>query len=364
MVKNSPSHKKLNLLQVYRGIAALLVILFHITDVTKERWNQPFLGNFFAWGWSGVDYFFVLSGFVMIYVHGSAIGKREKLKEFLVKRCVRIYPIYWIITIAVVLFSLVSPVFGKPGALEPLKIISSLLLIPYKGLPILNVGWTLIYEIFFYVLFAIAIWFKPKHSLRILVPWSLITIVHFLKFTKFRDISPWLQIIFGDMNVEFAFGCLVGYYILKFNKIKYRWLLFWAANVAGIILAFLICYGGLHSDHPIYNRVISFGLIAALLILASASIDLKDSIAIPSIFIYLGDASYSLFLLHGPLVSAITKFVAKANLTRLFDNFLVQSLLFLIVIGMCCIFYSLVEKPLTAFLRKNIVNKMAAPLAS
>ena len=62
----------------------------------------------------------------MIYVHGSAIGKREKVKEFLVKHCVRIYPIYWMITAGVVIFFLIVPSFANPDDLAPLKIICSL----------------------------------------------------------------------------------------------------------------------------------------------------------------------------------------------------------------------------------------------
>ena len=99
MTQSSTPHKKLNLLQVYRGIAAVLVVMFHLTDMSAQRLNQVTFFNLFQAGWSGVDYFFVLSGFIMVYVHRSAIGKKDHLKSFLVKRAVRIYPIYWIITL-------------------------------------------------------------------------------------------------------------------------------------------------------------------------------------------------------------------------------------------------------------------------
>jgi len=77
MTQSSTPHKKLNLLQVYRGIAAVLVIMFHLNQRSGERLNQVTFFNLFQAGWSGVDYFFVLSGFIMVYVHRSAIqGKR------------------------------------------------------------------------------------------------------------------------------------------------------------------------------------------------------------------------------------------------------------------------------------------------
>ena len=169
MTQSSTPHKKLNLLQVYRGIAAVLVVMVHVTIKSGERFNQVAFLNLFGAGWSGVDYFFVLSGFIMVYVHRSAIGKKEQLKSFLVKRAVRIYPIYWIITLTVLCLFLVIPGFASNNQdLSLGKVIASLLLIPQKDQPILEVGWTLIHEIYFYLLFSIAIWLKPKHSVPIL----------------------------------------------------------------------------------------------------------------------------------------------------------------------------------------------------
>src|SRR4028118_2438079 len=89
MTQSSTPHKKLNLLQAYRGIAALLVVMVHITITSTDILNQVTFFNLFRAGWSGVDYFFVLSGFIMVYVHRSAIGKKDQLKSFLVKRAVR-----------------------------------------------------------------------------------------------------------------------------------------------------------------------------------------------------------------------------------------------------------------------------------
>jgi len=140
MTQSSTPHKKLNLLQVYRGIAAVLVVMFNLNDMSAQRLNQVTFFNLFQAGWSGVDYFFVLSGFIMVYVHRSASGKKKQLKSFLVKRAVRIYPIYWIITLIVLCFFLVITGFANNKDLTLGKVIVSLLLIPQNDKPILDVG--------------------------------------------------------------------------------------------------------------------------------------------------------------------------------------------------------------------------------
>jgi peptidoglycan/LPS O-acetylase OafA/YrhL len=360
MKQSSTPHKKLNLLQVYRGIAAVLVVMFHLNQMSAERLNQVTFLNLFERGWSGVDYFFVLSGFIMVYVHRSAIGKKDQLKSFLVKRAVRIYPIYWIITLTVLCFFLVIPGLANKEDLSLGHIIVSLLLIPQKNKPILDVGWTLIYEIYFYLLFSIGIWLKPKHSVPILSGWLLVTILHYRKIVKFPDDFFWLETVFGDMNLEFVLGCLAAYIVIKYNnKIgKYRWILFGIANLGYVILGRLPGLGNLGFD-----RITTFGVLAVMLIIAATSIDLKDSPKIPALLIFLGDASYSIFLTHVPVISAITKILQKPNLGKYFDGFFAPALVAVFAVVVGCIFYFLIEKPLTVFLRQNIVEKMFHPKA-
>jgi exopolysaccharide production protein ExoZ len=361
MTQSSTPHKKLNLLQVYRGIAAVLVVMLHLNIMSVERLNQVTFFNLFDAGWSGVDYFFVLSGFIMVYVHGSAIGKKDQLKSFLVKRAVRIYPIYWIITLTVLCLFLVIPGFADNNQdLSLGHVILSLLLIPHQEKPILVVGWTLIYEINFYLLFSLAIWLKPKHSVPILSAWLLVTILHYRKIVKFPQDFSLLETVFGNINLELVFGCLAAYIVIKYNnKIgKYRWILFGIANLGCVILGLLAAWGNIE-----FGRISTFGVLAALLIIAATSIDLKDSPKIPYLLIFLGDASYSIFLTHMPVISAITKILQQANLGKYFDGFFAPALLAVFAVVFGCIFYSLIEKPLTVFLRKNIVEKMFPPKA-
>lgn len=360
MAKGSTPHKKLNLLQVYRGIAALLVVLFHINQMSVERLGQVTFFNLFEAGWSGVDYFFVLSGFIMVYVHRSAIGQKNQLKSFLVKRAVRIYPIYWIITLIVLCFFLVIPGFANNNDLNFGRILVSLLLLPQNDKPILDVGWTLVYEIYFYFLFSIAIWLKPKQSAPILSAWLFVTVLHFLKIVQFGPDAFLLNQVFGNMNLEFVLGCLAGYITIKYgNKLSnYRWILFGIANLGWVVLTVLLAAKVVEVD-----RITTYAILAALLIVASTAIDLKESPRIPYFFILMGDASYSIFLIHSPLISAATKVLQKGNLARYFDSFFAPALLAVMAVVAGCLFYAFVEKPLTVYLRKNVVEKMSLPKA-
>lgn len=361
MTQSSTPHKKLNLLQVYRGIAAVLVLMLHLNNMSAGRLNQVIFFKLFLAGGSGVDYFFVLSGFIMVYVHRSAIGKKDQLKSFLVKRAVRIYPIYWIITLTVWCLYLVIPGFANNNKDLGLgHVIGSLLLIPQNDPPLLEVGWTLIYELNFYFLFSIAIWLKPKHSVPILSTWLFVTILHYWKIVKFPQSFVWLDLVFGERNLEFVLGCLAAYIVIKYNnKIgKYRWILFGIANLGFVILAMLLAWRNIG-----FGSISTFGVLAAMLIIAATSIDLKDSPKIPYLLIFLGNASYSIFLTHEPLISAITKILQKANLGKYYDGFFAPALLAVFAVVFGCIFYSLIEKPLTVFLRKNIVEKMFPPKA-
>jgi exopolysaccharide production protein ExoZ len=92
--------------------------------------------------------------------------------------------------------------------------------------------------------------------------------------------------------------------------------------------------------------------------MASTYIDIHDSVKIPFILLYLGESSYSIYLTHGPIVSATTQVLAKMKMTGLLNNIWGQSVIVFVTVAIGCVFYSLVEKQLTEYLRKNLVSKI------
>src|SRR5512133_4113793 len=85
-------------LQLFRGVAALLVVLYHASIYSQEQFGRTFLAGLFLFGHTGVDFFFVLSGFIICYIHFSDIGNPTRLRDFALKRLTRVFPIYWIVT--------------------------------------------------------------------------------------------------------------------------------------------------------------------------------------------------------------------------------------------------------------------------
>src|SRR5260221_9879970 len=98
----------LNSLQACRAVAAILAVLFHasvgIFALDKYFGHKPF-GPVFDFGFAGVDFFFVLSGFIMMHIHAADIGQPRALRAYLWKRFTRIYPAYWAVLIVL------TPVF-------------------------------------------------------------------------------------------------------------------------------------------------------------------------------------------------------------------------------------------------------------
>src|SRR6476646_4697263 len=127
---------KLQTVQAARGAAAMLVLLFHLTYLAQAFLGFDLFRGVFKFGYSGVDFFFVLSGFIISFVHGQDVGRPERLGRYLRKRFVRIYPVYWVVALALlpVYFNPAQSTLSPPSYLSTL--IKSLLLLPQANNPL------------------------------------------------------------------------------------------------------------------------------------------------------------------------------------------------------------------------------------
>jgi len=356
-------NKKLNLLQVYRGIAAILVVLSHGDRILGRELNQNSFLQIFHFGWIGVDFFFVLSGFIIFYIHQHDIGKPSKLKSFITKRFIRIYPLYWIVFISKILastFTNYKDTIFQTGAGEVIK---AFLLLP-QDRAILNanfigVSWTLSYEIFFYCLVAALILFNTKICRSIIIAWIAGVILNLFNFLPI-DNNFILTFIFDEHNLEFVLGCLAAYTISK-SKFKFKNSLIYAS----IFMLVLSIINTKYREFDVSGipSLISYGIPFTLLILGSVYLEMSNKINIPLILIYLGDASYSIYLTHGFFLSNISKILdalaRKSEVLYTIINFnIIAFITVVIAVAMGCLIHTYVEKPLFINLRNKVFAKI------
>lgn len=340
-------------LQALRGLAALGVVLYHLDKFSQGIFNKEFFSSLFSFGYSGVDIFFVLSGFIIFYVNRDSFGKKTLTKNYLLKRLTRIYPIYWFICLFIIPLFFFFPKYGQGYETDIRSIAASLVLIPQNHDPIISVAWTLIHEIKFYLLFSLVIFFGLKKSFKFFLPLLVISFIDFL--FRLRGIvifhNPILANFFSFLNLEFAFGCLAAYLV---GKIKLQ-----RAYIPLSISILLFLIGAYVYETRFYNlrdagRVIFYGIPSFGIVTSLAKMELSKNIKVGKTLVILGDSSYSIYLIHQTFIAAILR---SAQHLAIIDR--LNSIVWLIGLGLASCLVGIlinvsVEKPLIIYSRKII----------
>lgn len=272
-------------IQYLRGFAAVLVVIYHIGHIMPET------GVRFALGAIGVDVFFVISGFI-IWVTGRDLAPATFLK----RRLIRLIPLYWTLTVLLALITYLGS-----GTVDWPRLTHSLAFLAQR--PIVTVGWTLNLEMLFYLCMAVAL-FAPKH-VRFAVLASTLGGLTVLGFLLPPDAAPELRFFTSNMIGEFLIGICIG--ALWTN---YKIPQFTATNIL-LFAAVVIVLGFLPLEHT-NRRLVSYGLFVALLVtlMLMAEPALRERPV--RLLNALGDASYSLYLTHVPVI-LICKALAGAD---------------------------------------------------
>ena len=293
---------KLLTLQVVRGVAANLVVFSHLFAVQSKYTAVSVLPPFTVYGIAGVDLFFILSGFIMVAVAGRHVGPLE----FIWQRATRIYPTYWVVSLIVLGVTLIAPDLVNSSLQRPPSIWRSFLLVPSDTLPLLAVGWTLIQEIYFYIVFALMLALRIPVGIGVVV-WAATIGAFWYLAAGLLSASPVLRVVTSPLTTEFIIGALIGVLWTK-RSLPFPS----AATIAGIAgLAISVCYIApatalVESSHLDVWRVAIFGLPAALIIYGVAGVGSRRA---PRILVAAGDWSYSTYLIHVLVISAIGRVV-------------------------------------------------------
>jgi peptidoglycan/LPS O-acetylase OafA/YrhL len=336
-------------IQVMRGIAAVMVVWLHL-GLLENSWASQMphiLSPFVRLGHAGVDVFFIISGFVLASAHWADFG-RGKVVSFLLKRLIRVYP-YFLVTSIPFLLKTYSEKHYFSG-----KTLSGLLLAP-TGAGLINpVAWSLAFEIVFYAAFACLLPFRRSILVPGLIVWTLLIAVFnncFLTI-NFHD-CRYLETLLNPLSLEFMAGILLAALIKRKIAIP---------AVSTIIVATIWLVVGCVMRHPgatndfIFDgwRCMWFGIPCFFLLYGLLHLELtSNQMRFPKFLLVLGNASYSIYLLHILLLMwTVNWFISQNTPINCLAASLGCALLFP---ALCIPFYYLVEKPLLNFC-KNLLR--------
>lgn len=313
-------------IQALRAVAAFIVAIYHVQPMIRDNFGGNWQTNF---GAAGVDIFFIVSGFVMVH---SCSYKKVTPMLFLRDRVVRIYPLWWA-ALAVLLF--LYFIGFQPAGLHSLTsadVVSSIILaaqVRSVGTldPILTLGWTLVYEVYFYMLFALCLNARRlSHAVICLGVYLGATIVLVPYFTE-ESTNPILRFYANPIMLEFFFGCVLGlvytylqnrpkalFEMNKADSLRICSLIAkfsgWAFLIGGFAL--ILGYDYYTADDVVHTSAhfAKFGLAAFLIVSGSLMLEYCGCRVKSKWVLLLGSASYSLYLFHMVIMQAIIKILA------------------------------------------------------
>jgi exopolysaccharide production protein ExoZ len=324
-----------------RAVAALGVVIHHMqSELIQRGFDNPFPD--FEVGAFGVDLFFVISGFIMVYSSGRFFARPDGGRQFFLKRLIRIVPLYWLFTTFLVLIVIRGA--RHTGAYSVKEFIASYLFIPAPDrlglmIPTYPPGWTLNYEMFFYFCFAAALrWSRPiAVSLVGSALAGLVILGYFIALPQ--PIAFWAD----SLSLEFCYGMALALLFLRGWRI--RPLVRLALVIAGAIAAAVFVAHG--ESSPI--RGFAWGLPAAAIVAAGALTDAPPRGLFARAFEWLGDASYSLYLVHVLLFILIYPVVARVVDPLIFSGAVYGSALVGASVVAALAMYAWIELPLTRY---------------
>jgi peptidoglycan/LPS O-acetylase OafA/YrhL len=324
-------------LQAGRAIAAMSVAAFHlsITMAAPRYGGVHVFGEYTRYGKHGVDFFFVLSGFIILLAHARDIGRPEAWGHYLYRRFVRVYPIYWLYTLV---FVAVLMVAGGTDATMPDTLpgwLTSLSLIRFVDVkPPLGQAWTLFHEVAFYTVFSLLVLNRTLGVLA-LGAFVAVTVIFHQYPSDFARTAR--NLYTADYNLYFVFGMVAFLWYRRGGKGLVE-------TVAGLSLSVAALALELRLD--VSRLALASGL--ALMLAGLAKLETSGSLHIPRWLAFVGNASYSIYLTHINVEGLLLKIAAKLHVRDLFGPAMTFTVLLVATVGAGCLAYVLVERPLLA----------------
>lgn len=324
----------LNSVQILRAAAAALVVIFHAFALWREGvgpgGDTLFMGPWDR-GYAGVDLFFVISGFIMVWVTQERAGRPREAAQFAYARVTRIFPLWWVFCAGMgAYFWLTYGQPASPALVAPHEaygvFVRSMALWPQRLQPVLTVGWTLIYELAFYAIFAVLMLLRRQWRMPLIGLWGVILIGLIIMPVIMPVAAPsaasslipssaslpasWVRVWLSPLCLEFVMGAGVAWAVLRWPrrlKSPVTALTILSLGVIGLCLGLFginlmgvsetgsAAMGGASLS---LARLSQFGLPSALILMGLVRLERSDYSFNWRLGIYMGNASYALYLSH------------------------------------------------------------------
>lgn len=289
---------KLPGIEYARGLAAVMVVFYHAARHMKLNIGYLPMGGIAQFGHAGVDFFFVLSGFIIFYIHKKDIDQPNRLPYYMQRRFTRIFPLFWAIFIIQLVL---NTLFSSHHLPEISFLYQSFFLLPTVTEPYIGVAWSLQQEIIFYIIFSIII-SNFKLGFFAIYIWLSLIVANWLSIIPISS-NTFTAKIFLDYNIEFYFGMLAAWLTTK--KLISNTLLF-------LVIGSVLFIGtGTSENLSLINGYTSgarlaYGLSSFLMILGFVGVRKIDGY-VGITLNTLGTASYSIYLTHLIFIGIIYK---------------------------------------------------------
>ena len=331
-------------LQAARGLAVVMVISYHCEGIISlsKYWHESH--HYFRFGASGVDFFFVLSGIVIFHAHQFDIGKATKLREYAWKRFRRIYPVYWVVLLAMLPLYFGISSFGNGYERNPAVVLDSFLLIPLTRVEtIIPVAWTLYHEIMFYVIFG-CILIRRRLGIIVMTLWLSASMVVLL----FPPHNLLLDTYFSPLHLLFGIGLFIPPLIRchPFPAVP--------GIVTGVV-GFIICCVLEDLRKPgTPNLSLVFGAFSAVTLMGLMLLETTKHVHFSRFLILLGDASYSVYLVHYTALSATAKLIYPLWIRHPVPMVIPFAVMAFAALGFGIAVHLLIEQPLLRWLPRKL----------
>ena len=339
-------------IQALRAIAVLLVVVRHVQVYMARNAGEYPIPSRFLVGDMGVDLFFVISGFVMVAAHPFPCTSASQVGHFLWRRVTRIYPLYWVYSLPALAIYLWKPAWlHRFDSGMQVNLVRSFLLWPQQGWPLLGQAWSLVYEMYFYVVFAGLLRLRGKWFTGGLLAWAGLVLVGNGLLASLPALDyPETRLPVAMLTLEFIAGALVG---LAASRMRSALTTVWGGLLTGLAVAWIVGIV-LPAGESLKagSRVLDYGLPSVALVAGLVALE-NAGRRLPGVFAAIGDWSYSIYLSHIFVIAALARLVPPDAASHPLAEVFAVVLTIGVVLLVGGVSYRYLERPLLRLTRQR-----------